>query len=176
MRTLTTEAAMTDLLHRRYSARNKAGLPRYIAASQVLMADAGKGIRRADFIALDSQTEEVWSEGQGRYERHKPPVHGFEIKVSRADWLSEYRTAGEKSELWRSYCNYWWLVIPHRELVKPTELPDGWGLLAGVKSLRTVVKPARVDAKPIPADLLLMIARHSQRNKQWTPKHEPEGK
>lgn len=165
MRTRTTEADMTDLLHRRYSARNTAGLPRYIAASQTLMADPGKGIRRADFIALDSQTEEVWNEDKGRFERHKPPVHGFEIKVSRADWLSEYRTAGAKSELWRSYCNYWWIVVPHRELVKPSELPDGWGLLAGDKNLRTVVKPARVDARAVPADLVLMIARHSQRNK-----------
>ena len=175
MGTRTTEADMTNLLHRRYSARSTAGLPRYIAASQTLMADPGKGIRRADFIALDSQTEEVWNEDKGRFERHKPPVHGFEIKVSRADWLSEHRTAGAKSELWRSYCNYWWLVVPHRELVKPAELPDGWGLLAGVKSLRAVVKPERVDATPVTTDLLMMIARHSQRDKQQPPIQESEG-
>ncbi|WP_237185509.1 hypothetical protein [Rothia nasimurium] len=164
--TRASEADMTRLLHRRYSGRNQAGLPRYIAASQVLMADPGKGIRRADFIALDSQTEEVWNENKERFERHRPPVHGFEIKVSRADWLTEHRTAGEKSEAWRSYCNYWWIVVPEQGIVKPEELPEGWGLLAGVKQLRAVVKPARVDARPLDAELVLMIARYSQRRKK----------
>lgn len=157
---------MTGLLHRRYAARNQAGLPRYVAASQVLMADPGKGVRRADFIALDSQTEEIWDESKGRFERHKPPVHGFEIKISRADWLTEHRTAGKKSEAWRSYCNYWWLVVPEQGIVKPEEMPEGWGLLAGVKKLRAVVKPARVDVRPLDAELVLMIARYSQRSKK----------
>ncbi len=157
---------MTGLLYRRYSGRNQSGLPRYIAASQVLMADPGKGIRRADFIALDSQTEEVWSEGESHFVRCPPPVHGFEIKVSRADWLTEHRTAGEKSEAWRSYCNYWWMVVPEQGIVKPEELPEGWGLLAGVKQLRAVVKPVRVDARPLDAELVLMIARYSQRSKK----------
>ncbi|WP_237223542.1 hypothetical protein [Rothia nasimurium] len=164
--TQTSEEDMTGLLHRRYSGRNQAGLPRYIAASQVLMASPGKGIRRADFIALDSQTEEVWNENKDMFDRHRPPVHGFEIKVSRTDWLSEHRTAGKKSELWRSYCNYWWLVVPNPNMVKPEELPEGWGLLAGVKRLRAVIKPARVDARPLDAELVLMIARYSQRRKK----------
>lgn len=164
--TRTSEADMTDLLHRRYSARSKAGLPRYIAASQILMADPGKGIRRADFIAIDSQTEEVWREWLGEFVRYPPPVHGFEIKVSRADWLTEHRTAGEKSEAWRSYCNYWWLVVPHRELIKPAELPDGWGLLEGTRRLKQAVKPTRLDAKPLEAEIVLTIARHSQRSKK----------
>lgn len=98
-------------------------------------------------------------------ERYAPPVHGFEIKVSRSDWLSEHRTQGKKSAPWRSYCNYWWIVVPRRDIVKPEELPAGWGLLVGTKRLSTHVHPVRnSEAEKLPTDLMLTIARYSQRS------------
>lgn len=163
---MTTEAEMVTLLKKRYSAASPAGLPRYIAASQVPIFTAGDH-RRIDFIAVDSITEEVILPADTAYTRLPPPVHGFEVKVSRADWLTEHRTGGKKSEPWRRYCDYWWLVVPNPKIIKLEELPDGWGLLAGEKQLRTVVKPARsFIAEPIDMELLRTIARYSQRNKQ----------
>lgn len=163
---MTTEAEIVALLKKRYSGASTAGLPRYITASQVPIFSEGAH-RRIDFIAVDSMTEEVILPPDTAYTRLPPPVHGFEVKVSRADWLTEYRTGGKKSETWRRYCDYWWLVVPDPKIIKIEELPDGWGLLAGEKQLRTVVKPARsFITKPLDMKLLRTIARHSQRNNQ----------
>lgn len=160
---MTTEAEMVALLKKRYSGASTAGLPRYITASQVPIFSEGAH-RRIDFIAVDSMTEEVILPPDTAYTRLPPPVHGFEVKVSRADWLTEYRTDGKKSEPWRRYCDYWWLVVPGPKIIKLEELPDGWGLLAGEKQLRTVVKPARsFITKPLDMKLLRTIARHSQK-------------
>lgn len=98
------------------------------------------------------------------YTRLPPPVHGFEVKVSRADWLTEFRTSGKKSEPWRWYCDYWWMVVPNQRVIKPEELPDGWGLLVGEKQLRAVVKPVRtLGTQPLDMELMRTIARYSQR-------------
>lgn len=163
---MTTEAEMVALLKKRYSGTSTAGLPRYITASQVPLFSEGAH-RRIDFIAVDSITEEVILPADTAYTRLPPPVHGFEVKVSRADWLTEHRTSGKKSEIWRRYCDYWWLVVPNPKIIKPGELPDGWGLLAGEKQLRTVVKPARsFITEPLDMEMLRTIARYAQRNKK----------
>lgn len=163
---MTTEAEMVALLKKRYSGASSAGLPRYITASQVPIFTAGDH-RRIDFIAVDSMREEVILPPDTAYTRLPPPVHGFEVKVSRADWLTEHRTGGKKSEPWRGRCHYWWLVVPNQNVIKPEELPSGWGLLVGEKRLRAVVKPARsFITEPLDMGLLRTIARYSQRNKQ----------
>jgi len=55
-------------------------------------------------------------------------MHGFEIKVSRSDWLTELRQP-EKSEPWRRLCRRWSLVVGDKNIVKEGELPEGWGLI-----------------------------------------------
>lgn len=122
--------------------RSKSGLPRFVVASQVPLFHGG-ALRFVDMVAVDSHVDAVFNEGLGRYERLSPPVHGFEVKVSRSDWLRELRTGGLKSEAWRSVCHYWWVVAPPG-VVREGELPDGWGLLVGSERLRAVVKPVRV--------------------------------
>lgn len=160
---MTTEAEMVALLKNRYSGTSKAGLPRYITASQVPLFSEGAH-RRIDFIAVDSMTEEVMLPADTAYTRLPSPVHGFEVKVSRADWLTEHKTSGKKSETWRRYCDYWWLVVPNPKIIKPEELPDGWGLLTGEKQLRAVVKPTRsLNTQPLDMELMRLIARYSQR-------------
>lgn len=161
---MTSEADMVALLQKRYTKLNAHGLPRYIHATQPQLFKDG-ALRFADFVAVDSQVDVVVNKETGKDERFAPPVHGFEIKVSRADWLSEHRTQGEKSAPWRSYCNYWWLVVPNKGIVKPEELPAGWGLLVGTKRLATHTRPVRNgEAEKLPTDLMLTIARYSQRN------------
>ncbi len=61
-----------------------------------------------------------------------PRLHGFEIKVSRADWVREMRSP-EKSAPIRAYCAAWWIVVPFpaKRIILSTslELPEDVGLL-----------------------------------------------
>lgn len=55
-------------------------------------------------------------------------LHGFEVKVSRADWLRELKDDSKADSVFR-YCDFWWVVVGDPAIVKDDELPDGWGLL-----------------------------------------------
>jgi len=113
-----TEHDVLEALRRRYSITYGNG-DRWAFATHVrCSAGFGRGglIRTADAVAMD-----LWpSQGLA--------IHGHEVKVSRSDWLTELR-APEKSFPVRRYCDRWWLVVGHRSIVKPGELPDGWGLM-----------------------------------------------
>lgn len=58
---------------------------------------------------------------------------GFELKSDRRDWIREYRNPA-KAESVNRYCDYWWLVVSDRAMVKEGELPETWGLLAPKKA------------------------------------------
>lgn len=55
-------------------------------------------------------------------------LHGFEVKISRGDWLRELK-APEKAEEIAKACHFWWLVISDPKIVQDGELPQPWGLL-----------------------------------------------
>lgn len=80
--------------------------------------------RRFDLIALMS------------WQSRGHEVMGFEIKVSRSDWLKELATPAKAEPLVR-LCSRWWIVAPP-EVVKVEELPATWGLL--------VIHPEQVRA------------------------------
>lgn len=85
------------------------------ALLQEIAPSTGGGTRYADAVALN-----LWkSRGYA--------LHGFEIKVSRGDWLRELKQP-EKAEDVFGYCDYWWVLAP-KGVVKDGELPDTWGLL-----------------------------------------------
>lgn len=122
-----TEADMLDLLTRRYSVEAGNG-PRYACARHV-RSHAGFDARRtADFIAVDTWPSHL-------------AVHGHEVKVSRADWLTELRQP-EKAREFIPYVHYWWLVVSDASYVHEGELPDGWGLMAVQGSTLRVVRQA----------------------------------
>lgn len=52
-------------------------------------------------------------------------VTGYEVKVSRADWLRELRNP-EKAETIFGYCDRWYVATPEG-VVAPGELPPTWG-------------------------------------------------
>jgi hypothetical protein len=52
-------------------------------------------------------------------------LHGFEIKVSRSDWLHELKQP-DKSDPVQRNCDRWWVVTP-ADIIKPGELPPTWG-------------------------------------------------
>lgn len=55
-------------------------------------------------------------------------LHGFEIKVSRSDWLRELKEPA-KADAFSGLVDFWWLVVSDPAIVREGELPDGWGLL-----------------------------------------------
>lgn len=82
---------------------------------------------------------------------------GHEIKVARSDWLHELDEPA-KAEVWEPECHAWYVVAPSTEIVRPEELPEGWGLLVPGKS-RT-----RLDIK-------VKSQLHDERNPSWEATH-----
>jgi hypothetical protein len=61
---------------------------------------------------------------------------GHEVKVSRADVLSELADL-TKSDPWQRYCDAWYLVVPHLSLIKGLDLPESWGVMLPPSGRRT---------------------------------------
>jgi hypothetical protein len=117
------------MLHKRYPP------PEWAMLEEVAPATGG-GTRYADGIAVN-----LWqSRGHA--------VHGFEIKVSRSDWLRELKQPEKAEPLYR-HCDHWWIVAP-RGVVKDGELPPTWGLLELRESglVQTVAAP-RLEPVPL---------------------------
>lgn len=134
-----TEATMLALLRERFDVTSQGTGRRFVFATHV-RDGAGFDRRTADAVALD-----LWQSTRNE-------LHGFEVKVSRSDWLRELRDPAKHAAVAR-YCQRWSLVIPSAGMVKPGELPDGWGLIvciSGGAALRAAV-PApwrRADVPP----------------------------
>lgn len=56
-------------------------------------------------------------------------IHGFEVKVSRGDWLRELKEPAKVEDGNFRFCHRWWVVVGDAEIVKEGELPTSWGLL-----------------------------------------------
>lgn len=155
-RELVTERAMLDLLHKRYGTgprdrRYAVMAARYVAAEHVRSHASFDARRTADFIAMD-----MWKAG-------RLDLHGHEVKVSRSDWLRELKDPDKAAEF-IPYMNRWWLVIACEDMVKPGELPDGWGMLVpafpdAAAPLRVVKQAPRRKAEPLSPSRLAGLLR-----------------
>jgi hypothetical protein len=138
-----TAGDMLNLLTVRYAA------PAYAFLSQVRNQTgfAKSVVRTADGLALSLYPS------RGIY------LHGFEIKVSRGDWLSELRNPVKADEIGK-HCNYWWIVAPSTKIVPVEELPDTWGLLVerGGK-LFTAKEASFMTPEPLPLTMMAAIFR-----------------
>lgn len=74
---------------------------------------------------------------------------GHEIKVSRSDWLHELDQP-DKADRWADQCHAWYVVAPSVEIVKPEELPHGWGLM--VPNARTTTRMDRAVKAEVRTD------------------------
>lgn len=72
---------------------------------------------------------------------------GHELKVSRADWVHELDQPG-KSDEWADQCHEWWLVVGDPAIVRPGELPAGWGLMVPGRSKTRMEIEHKPDRKP----------------------------
>ncbi|MGI0521811.1 hypothetical protein ABY45_14645 [Microbacterium maritypicum] len=148
-----TERDMLDRLNNRYASSNGNGL-RYARAEHVRVTAGFDARRICDYMALD-----LWPGGYGT-KRTGPMLHGHEVKVSRSDWLTELRDP-EKAEAFRRYCDFWWLVVSEKSIVKVGELPIGWGLMVAVgDSVRVVARADRnLAVEPMTRDVQATFAR-----------------
>jgi hypothetical protein len=86
--------------------------------------------RRCDAVAL------------GMWSRTGYKIHGFEVKVSRSDWLRELKQP-KKSDPFIDKCDSWWLVTGNLNIAKPEEIPEYWGWLNATGSGLRIMRPAR---------------------------------
>ena len=101
----------------------------------------------------DAVAQNLWpSRGQ--------ELHGFEIKVQRSDLLHELKRP-DKAETIHQYCDRWWLVLGHKDLIKTGELPPTWGLLAprGSKLVQVIAAP-KLDPKPLDRGFVCSLMRN----------------
>ncbi len=88
-------------------------------------------------------------------------IEGMEIKVSRGDWLRELARP-EKGEAFVRFCDRWWVVAAHEDIVEDHELPRTWGLMvAGGRGLQ-IAKPApALKAKPLDRSFLAAMLKRA---------------
>jgi hypothetical protein len=124
-----TTPMVRDLLRKRYAA------PEWAFMEEVAPKTGG-GTRYADGVAVN-----LWS-SRGH------AVHGFEIKVSRSDWLRELKDPSKAEAVFR-YCDHWFIVAP-RDVVRAGELPPTWGLLeVRTAGLVAAVAAPKLEAQPM---------------------------
>jgi hypothetical protein len=138
-----TEAQVMALLRDRFAAPEYAFLPH---------VRNGTGYVRRTTRTADALAMSLWpSRGL--------ELHGIEIKSDRKDWLSE-KADPEKAEEIARFCDRWWLVVGHEDIVQPGELPPTWGLLVpGKKKLVMKVEAPKLEAKPLDRVQLAAILR-----------------
>ncbi|GHH57606.1 hypothetical protein [Lentzea cavernae] len=156
--------AMCELLERHY--RGKDGHRDQDSHATFRELRAPDQVHYADFVAVS-----LWSSRGLAVDVH-------EIKVSRADWLTELAKPS-KAEAWWPYSTRFWLVVPDASIVKASELPEGWGLMVPPKNanhrvMQKLVKPA-VRTPVLPLELLarmLMRGRDEEKRRLETATHE----
>jgi hypothetical protein len=89
-------------------------------------------------------------------------ILGFEVKVSRSDWLRELKKP-DKADVIAMLCNRWYIVAP-RELIKNDELPSMWGLLCPEGEHLVCIKeaPFKNKYKDVSREFLAAILRRAQ--------------
>ena len=68
-------------------------------------------------------------------------IEGFELKVSRSDWLRELKQV-DKADPFVARCDRFWLVTADTSIAKLEEIPACWGWLAVTKGALRVQRPA----------------------------------
>lgn len=109
-------------------------------------------VRTADAIAMQLYPS------RGLY------IEGFEVKVSRSDWLSELYSP-EKADAIAKFCHKWWVVAGDSSIVQVGEVPTDWGLLILKNNKITIKKQAPVqEAESMTYPMLAGILRNVSRN------------
>lgn len=166
-----TERMMLDLLAARYSVDNGNG-PRYVFAEHVRNVSGFGGTAASEYLGREPRLRTADAIAVDLWPSSGNLVHGFEVKVSRSDWLTEMRDP-TKADAIRRYCDHWWLVVPVAEIARDG-VPEGWGLLAVGSDgrLRVRTQAPRLDREPMPPTFVASLLRAAVRTAQNTTTQE----
>ncbi|WP_213761751.1 hypothetical protein [Caballeronia sp. dw_19] len=123
--------------------------PEWALFFEVGDATGGRHNRWADAVAINL------------YPSRGLEINGFEIKVSRGDWLRELKNP-EKSAPVQRYCDRWWIVCPPA-VIAPGELPPTWGhyeIQPGGK-IRQVIAAPKLTSQPVTRDFVAAMLRRA---------------
>jgi len=140
-KTLNTDEVI-ERLSKRYSQ------PEYGFLTQVRNGAGFSATRTMDAMAMS-----LWP-SRGLH------ITGFEVKVSRGDFIREIRNPQKADEL-ACFCDYWYIVVGDPDIVQLGELPEKWGLIVpsgtGLKIIKEAVK---LTPQPIDASFLAALMRN----------------
>lgn len=148
------EAALTaDDLYARLGVRY--ALPEWGLFRQVCEAGTG-GRRYADAVAMNL------------FPSRGMEVEGFEIKVSRGDWLREKRDPAKADELAR-FCDRWWVVANGPDVVGIGELPPTWGLIVPRgDGLITKTPAPKLTPEPLSKGFIATVIRRTLADERFS--------
>lgn len=91
-------------------------------------------------------------------------VIGFEVKVSRSDWLAELKNP-RKSAAIQDFCDRWFIVAGHKAVVQTGELPPTWGLMVvqggDKKRLVHVQEAPKLEPKALDRSFIASMLRRA---------------
>lgn len=93
-------------------------------------------------------------------------IIGFEVKVSRSDWLAELKSPEKADEVF-SFCDRWYLATV-AGVVREGELPQPWGLLlldAQTMNLSFDKEAPQLEPQPLRKSFVASICRNLANNR-----------
>jgi hypothetical protein len=124
--------------------------PEWAFMEQVANGTGARNYRWADAVAMNL------------YPSRGLEMHGFEVKVSRSDWVGEMRNPA-KAEAVARYCDRWWIAAGSESIVGAGELPPTWGLLVLEKGkIRTHTAAPKLTPEPVSRAFLAAVLRRAQ--------------
>ncbi len=148
-----TSCDIVKRLHERYDS------PRYSAFTELRNSNTTNSRRTIDFFAIGNWSKTVDSVA-------------VEVKISRSDFQRELDDPS-KRELWEKEAMECWFAIP-AGLIKPEEIPEGWGLLEVCgEGLRSKRKAPQRRVEQSKAVMRSMIRRASEEEAEARRKEEP---
>lgn len=154
---------LIELLAKQYQPPTRAFIPEFRCGTGYSRAT------RADALAM-----ELWPSAKEGLE-----ITGFELKISRSDWLRELRDTQKASPI-KQFCDRWYLVVSDLKIITYAhELPDGWGLMhAENGEIRTMIEAPKLEALQPDRAFVAALMRRATRvdglshivppNKDWT--------
>lgn len=103
----------------------------------------------------------------GLYPSTGHPIHGFEIKVSRSDWLRELKKPAKAGHVMQ-YCDKWWLVAP-KGVAHLEEIPKAWGFFEIIND-RFYTRKHAPDLTPQPLSPSFIAAMLRRATENTVPK------
>ena len=143
--------------------------PYYFYVPEIANAPGFDGFRRLDGVAV------------GLYKTVRYEILGFEIKVSRSDWLSEKKQPDKASVFMQSVDGFY-LVCP-RYVAGIHDLPKGWGLIEyrgeRLYTIKSYDSADDIGKKPMDRELALSLLSRAliggEVKSQFIRKHFDEG-